>query len=203
MKNSALVRCILNTLLYIIANILTDTFIHIFWNLTFTLSLIQCQRLEILPTLGWYIPLSPAEEGKLCQTYWGLPAKSRGETHYGLWEERSFKTQDSSVDLLRISQPHESMVVWLPKSFTVKNRYHDFITKLEAAATCTAHTSAIQLFSLWISCLLTWFQAVSTQHNTVNFSGWLENIPLKYVNKRDLQELRWRLSYKCLCSGTI
>lgn len=91
----------------------------------------------------------------------------------------------------------------------LKNTYHDFVTKVEAGATCTAHTSAIQLFSWWISCLLTWFRLESTQHNAVNFSGWLENIPLKYVNKHELQALCWRISCKCnistarLCNSAI
>lgn len=120
---------------------------HILWNRT--LFPVQWQRLEILPSRGWLLYFLSQRRAN-CQTYWGLPVKSRGEARYELWEERSFKTQNSSFGLLRILQLHESILVWLPKPFTVKNMYHGFITKLEAAATCIAYTSAIQLFSWWI-----------------------------------------------------
>lgn len=63
------------------------------------------------------------------------------------------------------------------------------------------HTQVLYSCLWWISCLLAWFPLVLTQHNTVNLSGWLENIPLKDVNKHELRVLCWRLSYKCNISA--
>lgn len=114
---------------------------------------VQWQRLEILPSSGWllyFLSQRRTNSARTTKDYlWNPEAKHT--TDYEKKEVLKLKIQAFS-GLLRILQLHESILVWLPKPFPVKNMYHDFITKLEAAATCIAHTSAIQLFSWWIFC---------------------------------------------------
>lgn len=109
----ALIRWILNTLLHITANILMDAFMHIFWNLIF--SLIQCQRIELLSSLV-YSTLS-SREG---QTAHPTCKFQRWNT---LWTMRrkNFKTSNLSLDLLRILELHQDFTTpWKCACVTAK-----------------------------------------------------------------------------------
>lgn len=132
-------------------------------------------------------------------------AKSRGETHGG--QRKNFKTSNLSLDLLRILQLHQDFTTpWKHACVTAqilhcKKRCIVTSSPNWNQQPLAQHTQVLYSCSWWISCLLAWFPLVLTQHNTVNFSGWLENIPLKYVSKHELRALCWRLSYKCNISA--
>lgn len=173
------------------------TFIHIFWNLT--LSLVQCQRLEILPTLGLYIPFSLTEKGKLCQTCWGY-LQNPEVKHTMDYEKKEV------LKRLMLRSAQDFTTPWKHACVTAKIFHCEkYVSRFPHQTGSSSHLHSTHkcytAVSWWISCLLTWFQLVSNQHNTVNFFGWLGNIPLKYANKHELQALCWRLSYKCNISA--